>query len=82
LDKNPVHSVLYLVITFFAIAAHYLILKCTISGSRTYYRLCRCHHGVVFLYVIMMLNLNKGTLKPHKKEYSEKIAAVISAGVF
>ena len=27
LDKNPVHSVLYLVVTFFAIAGHYLLLN-------------------------------------------------------
>ena len=27
LSKNPVHSVLYLVLTFFAIAGHYVLLN-------------------------------------------------------
>ena len=27
IDKNPVHSVLYLIVTFFALAGHYLLLN-------------------------------------------------------
>ncbi|MEK6617025.1 MAG: NADH-quinone oxidoreductase subunit J, partial [Bacteroidota bacterium] len=27
LEKNPIHSVLYLIITFFAIAGHYILLN-------------------------------------------------------
>ncbi len=78
LDKNPVHSVLYLIITFIAIACHYLLLNSTFlfavqiivySGAIM----------VLFLYVIMMLNLNK-EIEPHKKNIP-KVIAVISAGL-
>jgi hypothetical protein len=49
LDKNPVHSVLYLIDYIFCHCGSLFILKCTVSCSRTYYRLCWCHHGVVFI---------------------------------
>ncbi len=78
LDKNPVHSVLYLVITFFAIAAHYLILNAQFLAV-VHIIVYAGAIMVLFLYVIMMLNLNKD-IEPHKKNIP-KIAAVISAGV-
>lgn len=78
IDKNPVHSVLYLVVTFFAIAGHFLLLNAQFlfivhlivySGAIM----------VLFLYVIMMLNLNK-EIEPHKKQIP-KLVAVIASGV-
>ncbi|HOY41487.1 MAG TPA: NADH-quinone oxidoreductase subunit J, partial [Chitinophagales bacterium] len=65
LDKNPVHSVLYLVITFFAIAAHYLILNAQFLAV-VHIIVYAGAIMVLFLYVIMMLNLNKD-IEPHKK---------------
>lgn len=76
-EKNPVHSVLYLVITFFAIAGHFLIL----NAQFLFIVHIIVYAGaimVLFLYIIMMLNLNK-EVEPHKKNLP-KLAAVLSAG--
>jgi len=65
-DKNPVHSVLFLIVTFFAIAGHYLILNAqflAIVNIIVYAGAIM----VLFLYVIMMLNLNK-EIEPHKND--------------
>ena len=78
LEKNPVHSVLYLVITFFAIAGHYLLL----SAEFLFAVQIIVYAGaimVLFLFVIMLLNLNKET-EPHKSNYV-KGAAVIAGGM-
>lgn len=67
LDKNPVHSVLYLIITFFSIAGHFLLL----NANFLFIVQIIVYTGaimVLFLYVIMMLNLNK-EIEPHKKIY-------------
>jgi len=77
-DKNPVHSVLFLIVTFFAIAGHYLILNAqflAIVNIIVYAGAIM----VLFLYVIMMLNLNK-EIEPHKKNIP-KVAAVLSSGI-
>lgn len=78
LDKNPVHSVLYLIITFFAIAGHYLLLNAQFLAI-VHIIVYAGAIMVLFLYVIMMLNLNK-EIEPHKKNLP-KVAAVISAGL-
>ena len=68
ISKNPVHSVLYLILTFFAIgcaAVHIIVYAGAIM--------------VLFLYVIMMLNLNKET-EPHKSTLL-KLAATITGGL-
>ena len=78
IDKNPVHSVLYLIVTFFAIAGHYLLLNAQFLAA-VHIIVYAGAIMVLFLYVIMMLNLNK-EIEPHKKNIP-KIAAVISAGV-
>ena len=77
--KNPVHSVLYLVATFFAISGHYILLNAqflAIVNLIVYAGAIM----VLFLYVVMMLNLNK-EIEPHKKNIP-KVAAVIASGVF
>lgn len=76
LDKNPVHSVLYLVVTFFAIAGHFLILNAQFLAI-VHIIVYAGAIMVLFLYVIMMLNLNK-EIEPHKKNIP-KVIAVISA---
>ena len=77
-SKNPIYSVLYLVITFFCVGGHYLIL----SAEFLFAVHIIVYAGaimVLFLYVIMLLNLNKDT-EPHKKTIY-KFAAIVSGGL-
>jgi NADH-quinone oxidoreductase subunit J len=78
LEKNPVHSVLYLIITFFAIAGHYILLNAQFLAA-VHIIVYAGAIMVLFLFVIMLLNLNKET-EPHKSNLV-KFAAVISAGL-
>ena len=78
-SKNPVHSVLYLVITFFAIAGHYLLLNAQFLAA-VHIIVYAGAIMVLFLSVIMHLNLNKET-EPNKTVFI-KIAAVVSSGIF
>ena len=76
LEKNPIHSVLYLVITFFAIAGHYILLNAQFLAA-VHIIVYAGAIMVLFLFVIMLLNLNKET-EPHKSIYV-KGAAVVAA---
>ena len=78
LSKNPVHSVLYLIITFFAIGCHYLILNAQFLAA-VHVIVYAGAIMVLFLYVIMMLNLNKES-EPHKSTFL-KFAATITGGL-
>ncbi|QEC51696.1 NADH dehydrogenase subunit J [Anseongella ginsenosidimutans] len=76
--KNPVHSVLYLVLTFFAITGHYILLNAqflAIVNVIVYAGAIM----VLFLFVLMLLNLNAET-EPQKPLYI-KLAGVISGGL-
>jgi len=77
-SKNPIYSVLYLIITFFAIAGHYILLNAQFLAA-VHVIVYAGAIMVLFLYVIMLLNLNQDS-EPHKKNLT-KIAAVICAGV-
>jgi NADH-quinone oxidoreductase subunit J len=77
-SKNPVYSVLYLIITFFAIAGHYILLNAQFLAV-VHVIVYAGAIMVLFLYVIMLLNLNKET-EPHKSTLL-KIAAVASSGL-
>ncbi len=77
-SKNPVHSVLYLILTFFTIAGHYLLLSAQFLAA-VHVIVYAGAIMVLFLYVIMLLNLNKET-EPHKTNYL-KFAAAITAGL-
>jgi NADH-quinone oxidoreductase subunit J len=58
--KNPVHSVLYLVITFFTLSVHYILLNAQFLAVVNFI----VYMGaimVLFLFVLMLLNLNKDT---------------------
>ena len=78
LEKNPIHSVLYLVITFFAIAGHYILLNAQFLAA-VHIIVYAGAIMVLFLFVIMLLNLNKESER-HKSN-AVKIAAVIAAGL-
>lgn len=58
--KNPVHSVLYLVITFFTFTVHYVLLNAQFLAVVNFI----VYLGaimVLFLFVLMLLNLNEET---------------------
>ena len=77
-SKNPIHSVLYLIITFFAIAGHYVLLNAQFLAA-VHVIVYAGAIMVLFLYVIMMLNLN-AEVEPHKSKWL-KFAATISGGI-
>lgn len=76
-SKNPVHSVLWLIVVFFAISGHYILLNAqfiAIVNLIVYAGAIM----VLFLYVIMLMNLNADT-EPQKNKWL-KIAGVIAGG--
>lgn len=77
-SRNPVYSVLFLIVTFFAIAGHYILLNAQFLAV-VHIIVYAGAIMVLFLFVIMMLNLNRDT-EPHKPEWV-KIAAVIAGGI-
>ena len=77
-SRNPVYSVLYLIITFFAIGGHYILLNAQFLFA-VHVIVYAGAIMVLFLYVIMLLNLNTET-EPHKSNLL-KFAAAICAGM-
>jgi NADH-quinone oxidoreductase subunit J len=76
-SRNPVHSVLWLIIVFFAISGHYLLLNAqflAIVNLIVYAGAIM----VLFLFVIMLMNLNADT-EPQQNKWL-KIAGVIAGG--
>ncbi|OWP62151.1 NADH-quinone oxidoreductase subunit J [Hymenobacter amundsenii] len=75
--KNPVHSVLFLILTFFSLSGHYLLLNAQFLAAVNII----VYAGaimVLFLFVIMFLNLNVDT-EPHKPAMA-KVAAAVAGG--
>jgi NADH-quinone oxidoreductase subunit J len=78
LAKNPVHSVLYLILTFFCIAGHYVLMNAQFLAA-VHVIVYAGAIMVLFLYVIMLLNLNEET-EPHKSAIL-KVSATICSGL-
>jgi NADH-quinone oxidoreductase subunit J len=78
-SKSPVHSVLYLIVTFFAIAGHYVLLNAQFLAA-VHVIVYAGAIMVLFLYVIMLLNLNEEA-EPQNTT-ALKFAATICAGLF
>jgi NADH-quinone oxidoreductase subunit J len=77
LAKNPIHSVLYLVFTFFCISGHYVLLNAQFLMAVNII----VYAGaimVLFLFVIMMFDLRKN--KPESKTLLTKLAGSVVAG--
>lgn len=77
ISKNPIHSVLWLIAVFFAISGHYVLLNAqflAIVNLIVYAGAIM----VLFLFVIMLMNLN-GDTEPQKNTLL-KIAGAISGG--
>ncbi len=77
-SKNPVHSVLYLVLTFFTIAGHYVLLNAQFLAT-VHVIVYSGAIMVLFLFVIMLMNLNKET-EPHKSIWL-KVSATVASGL-
>lgn len=76
--KNPVHSVLYLIITFFAIAGHYIMLNAQFLAV-VHIIVYAGAIMVLFLFVIMFLNLNAET-EPQRSTLF-KFIGIITGGL-
>jgi NADH-quinone oxidoreductase subunit J len=73
-SKNPVYSVLWLILTFFAISGHYILLNAqflAIVNIIVYAGAIM----VLFLFVIMLMNLGKST-EPQKNRWLRFAGAV------
>jgi NADH-quinone oxidoreductase subunit J len=78
LSRNPVNSVLYLILTFFAISGHYILLNAqflAIVNIIVYAGAIM----VLFLFVIMLMNLNAESVP--QKHVLIKFAGAISGGL-
>ncbi|MEA5138781.1 NADH-quinone oxidoreductase subunit J family protein [Arcicella rigui] len=77
LSKNPIHSVLYLVFTFFCISGHYVLLNAQFLMAVNIV----VYAGaimVLFLFVIMMMDLRKNM--PDSKSTLTKLAGAVLGG--
>ncbi len=77
--KNPVHSILYLVITFFTFTIHYVLMNAQFLAVVNFI----VYMGailVLFLYTLMLINLNKDS-EPRKSNLV-KIAGFVGGGCF
>lgn len=79
LSKNPIHSVIALILTFFSISAHYVLLNAqflAIVNLIVYAGAIM----VLFLFVLMLLNLSKDSEPIKPKAWN--IISAVAAGLF
>lgn len=77
--KNPVHSILYLILTFFTFTIHYILMNAQFLAIVNFI----VYMGailVLFLYTLMLINLNKES-EPRKPAIVT-IAGFIGGGCF
>jgi NADH-quinone oxidoreductase subunit J len=77
LSKSPVHSVLWLIVTFFSISGHYITLNAQFLGIVNLI----VYAGaimVLFLFVIMLMNLNADS-EPQKNKWL-RLAGMVAGG--
>ena len=78
LSRNPISSILFLIMTFFCISGHYVMMNAqylAIVNIIVYAGAIM----VLFLFVVMLMNLNSDT-EPQKNTLLQ-FAAVISGGI-
>src|SRR5438270_5877768 len=76
-SKNPIYSVLWLIITFFSISGHYILLNAQFLAIVNII----VYEGaimVLLLFVIMLMNLSRDT-EPQKSKW-QKLADAVSGG--
>ena len=76
--KNPVHSVIYLILTFFAIAGQYVLLNAQFLAV-VHIIVYAGAIMVLFLFVLMLLNLNTATEPTQSRRW--KLGAAIASGM-
>lgn len=76
-SKNPIYSVLWLILCFFSIAGHFVMLNAQFLAV-VHIIVYSGAIMVLFLFTVMLLNLNSET-EPHKPTLL-KFAAVLSGG--
>ena len=77
ISRNPVYSVLWLIVTFFTISGHYILLNAQVLAIVNII----VYAGaimVLFLFVIMLMNLNRDT-EPQKNKWL-KLAGAVAGG--
>ena len=77
--KSPINSVIALIVCFLSIAAHYVLLNAQFLAV-VHIIVYTGAIMVLFLFVIMLLNLNTST-EPQKSVMT-RIAAVVAGGLF
>jgi NADH-quinone oxidoreductase subunit J len=77
-SRNPMYSVLSLIVCFFTIAGHYILLNAQFLAI-VHIIVYAGAIMVLFLFTVMLLNLNKES-EPHKTNWV-KVAAVIAGGM-
>lgn len=76
--KSPMYSVLSLIVCFFTIAGHYILLNAQFLAI-THIIVYAGAIMVLFLFVVMLLNLNRES--EQHKPLKLRVAATISAGM-
>lgn len=77
ISRNPVYSVLWLIVTFFAISGHYILMNAQFLGIVNLI----VYAGaimVLFLFVVMLMNLNTDA-KPQKHKWL-RFAGTVAGG--
>lgn len=74
-SKNPIHSAIYLVICFFSVAGHYLLLNAQFLAI-VHVIVYSGAIMILFLFTIMLMNLNKEN-EVHKPRIT-RLGAIVS----
>ncbi|SEJ14342.1 NADH dehydrogenase subunit J [Dyadobacter koreensis] len=80
ISRNPIHSVLYLILTFFTLSGHYILLNAQFLAAVNII----VYAGaimVLFLFVIMFLNI-KNDHEEAKTNLTKIAAAIVGGTVF
>jgi len=78
MSKKPIHSVLYLTLTFFSIAGHYILLNAQFLAV-VHIIVYAGAIMVLFLFTVMLLNLNAEAHSP--KPMVVKLLAIFTGGL-
>ncbi|MBX0334134.1 NADH-quinone oxidoreductase subunit J [Pontibacter sp. HSC-14F20] len=80
ISKNPVYSVIFLILTFFTISAHYILLNAQFLAAVNII----VYAGaimVLFLFVLMFINTGKNVEGTIKRNVLAKIAGTVAGGL-
>ncbi|MCX6229023.1 MAG: NADH-quinone oxidoreductase subunit J [Bacteroidia bacterium] len=78
-SRNPINNVIYLILCFIAMAGHYILLNAQFLAV-VHIIVYTGAIMVLFLFVIMLLNLNKAII--FRKSTVTRVSAVVTGGIF